>query len=345
MFRKIAYFICFLFVGIVLNGCTSVNKNEVSAIRVANFPNITHSQSLVLRANNSLEQMLNQNNNPISIEWKTFNAGPAEVEALLAGEVDIGYIGPGPAINAFVKSKGDIVIIAGATDAGAILVSRKGLVEKDPKKVLDGKKVAVPQFGNTQDLCLRNLMEQYGLKDTAKGGSVEVVQAANPDIKTLLEQGEIDAALVPEPWGARLTNEIGANVVLDYKDIWRNGNYTTAVVVVRKEFLMKHPGIVENFLKQHVKATIEINQNIAANKQIINKQIGKLTQKTLSEEVLHDAFKRLKVTYDPQTQSVIEMADMAKKAGFLRENPNMQGLFDLTILNKVLQEQGIDRVK
>lgn len=345
MVRKLVKSILFFSVCAILTGCASPNQEKISAVKIANFPNITHSQALLLRTDGKMPQLTDKNNKSIPVEWKTFNAGPSEVEALLAGEVDIGYIGPGPAINAFVKSKGDVVIIAGATDAGAVLISKKSLVEKDVKKLLDGRKIAVPQFGNTQDLCLRNLMEQQGLKDTAKGGTVEVVQAANPDIKTLLEQGDIDAALVPEPWGARLINEIGANIVLDYQGIWRNGNYTTAVVVVRKDFLTKHPDLVENFLKEHVKATLAINQDLAANKLVINKKIGELTQKTLSENVLYDSFQRLKVTYDPQAQSVIEMADMAQKAGFLREKPNMQGLFELTILNKVLQAQGLEPVK
>ncbi|MEL7634743.1 aliphatic sulfonate ABC transporter substrate-binding protein [Sporomusa sphaeroides] len=334
-------------IGVIIgvSGCSTNTENKNIKVRLANFPNITHSQSLLLRTDGKMEPLIDKNNKSVSVEWKTFNAGPAEVEALMAGEVDIGYIGPGPAINAFVKSKGDIMIIAGATDAGAILVSRENLVERDVKKLLDGRKIAVPQFGNTQDLCLRNLLEQNGLKDTAKGGTVEVVQIENPDIKTLLEKGDIDAALVPEPWGARLVNEIGANIVLDYKDIWRNGDYTTAVIVARKDFLTQYPDLVEAFLEQHVKATLAINQNLAANKQIINKKIGELTQKTLSESVLNGAFQRLKVTYDPQTQSVIEMADMAKAAGFLREKPNMQGIFDLAILNKVLQAQNLEPVK
>jgi len=345
MFKKIVFSIVCLIICASFAGCSSFSKNEVANVRIASFPNITHSQSLLLRTVGKMERLTDKDNNSIPVQWKTFNAGPAEVEALLAGEVDIGYIGPGPAINAFVKSKGDVVIIAGAADAGAILVSKKNLVEKDVKKLLDGRKIAVPQFGNTQDLCLRNLLEQHGLKDTAKGGTVEVLQAENPDIRTLLEKEDIDAALVPEPWGARLVNEIGANIVLDYKDIWRNGDYTTAVIVVRKDFLTQHPDLVEAFLNQHVKATLEINQNLAINKQIINKKIGELTQRTLGENVLNDAFQRLKVTYDPQAQSVLEMADMAKKAGFLREKPNMQGIFDLKILNKVLQAQNLEPVK
>ncbi|HBS60973.1 MAG TPA: sulfate ABC transporter substrate-binding protein, partial [Firmicutes bacterium] len=203
---------------VVLAGCAGKNTaNEPTKVRVAYFPNITHAQALIGRAEGQFQQALGEGT---PIEWKTFNAGPAEIEALFAGEVDIGYIGPGPAINGYVKSKGDLQIIAGATDAGAILVSRKDLVIKNISE-LSGKRVAVPQFGNTQDLSLRHLLQENGLADTTKGGTVEIRQAENPDIKTLLKKGDIDAAIVPEPWGSRLISEVGANVVLDYNQVWR----------------------------------------------------------------------------------------------------------------------------
>ena len=67
--------------------------------------------------------------------------------------------------------------------------------------------------------------------------------------------------LVPEPWGSRLIKEAEANVILDYKDLLRNGEYTTAVVVVRTEFLKDHPKIVEDFIKNHVEVTDYINKN------------------------------------------------------------------------------------
>nr|WP_304519337.1 ABC transporter substrate-binding protein [Clostridium estertheticum] len=88
-------------------------------------------------------------------------------------------------------------------------------------KDLSGKKIAVPQFGNTQDLTLRKILSDNGLKDKTKGGTVEVRQAANADILALLQKGDIDAALVPEPWGSRLIKEKSANIILDYKDVFR----------------------------------------------------------------------------------------------------------------------------
>lgn len=252
------------------------------------------------------------------IDWKQFNAGPAEIEALFAGEVDIGYIGPVPAINGYVKSRGDLQIIAGATKGGAILVTRKDLKITDASD-LSGKKVAVPQFGNTQDLSLRTLLDQYGLKDITKGGTVEIRQVSNPDMKLMLDRGDIDAALVPEPWGSILVKEIKANVLLDSDQVWRGGNYSTAVVVVRTEFLKEHPELVEKFLRAHVELTNFINSNKEQAKEIVNSQIYELTRQSLEKDVLDASFARLTVSNDPAKESVMDFVNLAVDAGFLKE--------------------------
>ncbi len=311
-------------------------SDEKLTVRIANFPNITHFQALEGAADGRFQEALGDD---AVIEWKTFNAGPAEIEALFAGEVDLGYIGPGPAINGYIQSKGDLQIIAGSTEAGAILVSRKDLNISNLKE-LSGKKIAVPQFGNTQHLSLLNILKDNGLKDTTKGGTVDVIQAENPDIKTLLGSGNIDAALVPEPWGSRLIKEVNANVVLDYNQVWKEGKYATAVVIARTEFLEEHPEVVEKFLKAHVELTDYINSSPDKAKATINGRIKELTQKDLPADVLDAAFTRLKVTYDPQKESVAEFADLSYEAGFLKAQPNIENLFNLELLNKVLEEQG-----
>lgn len=322
----------------ITTACNSRDSQKAGkdlTVKVGYFPNITHSQVLIGKAEGQFQKALGET----KIEWKKFNAGPSEIEALLAGEVDIGYIGPGPAINGYAKSKGELQIISGATDAGAILVSRKDLVIKNIKD-LSGKRVAVPQFGNTQDLSLRSLLRENGLKDTTKGGTVEIRQADNPDIKTLMDKGDIDAALVPEPWGSRLVSEIGANMVLDYKQVWRDGKYSTAVVITSKKFLEEHPDIVEKFLKAHVELTDYINENPEPAKETVNAQIKELTQRPLSKEVLDSSFNRLTITNDPEKDSVEEFVNLLVDTGIIREKPDTKNLYNSELLNKILKERG-----
>lgn len=337
--RKTFTLIIIGILSIFMVSCSKSKEEENAKVRIGFFPNITHSQALMGKGEGQFQKAFGNN----EIEWKMFNAGPSEMEAMLAGELDIAYIGPGPAINGYVKSKGDIQIISGATNAGAILISRKDVKIADLKE-LENKKIAVPQFGNTQDLTLRYLLNQNGLKDKTKGGNVEIRQVENPDLKVLLENGDIDAALVPEPWGSTLVKEINANVILDYNKLWRDGNYSTAVVIARKDFIKKHPDIVERFLKTHIELTDTITKNNEQAKQIINNQINDLTKKSLSKDVFDAAFGRMTPTYNPEKDSIMDFIDLSVEVGTLKEKTDTSNLFDLSILNKVLKEMNYESI-
>lgn len=332
--KKIFKVLPIIMISLLLISCSKTKEAENTKIRIGYFPNITHSQALLGKAEGKFQKAFDSH----EVEWKMFNAGPSEMEAMLAGELDIAYIGPGPAINGYVKSKGDVQIIAGAADAGAILISRKDLKILDLKE-LENKKIAVPQFGNTQDLTLRYILKQNGLKDTTKGGNVEIRQVENPDLKVLLEKGDIDAALVPEPWGSTLVKDIGANVILDYNKLWREGNYSTAVVIARKDFIKKHPDLVEKFLKTHVELTNTLGKKDEQIKQTVNNQINELTKKSLAKDVFEEAYNRTIPTYDPAQDSILDFVDLSVEIGTLKEKPDTSKLFDLSILDKVLKEE------
>lgn len=317
------------------------DKNAKISLKVGYFPNLTHAQALVGFSDGTFQRALGKN---VNIEEHIFNAGPAEIEALLAGEIDLGYIGPVPAINGFVKSGGKLRIIAGAADAGAVLVARQGAkIEK--VEDLDGKKVAVPQLGNTQDISLRNLLNQANLKDASKGGTVTVIPAENPDILTLIAKGEVDAALVPEPWGSRIVKQAGGKIVLDANDVWRKGKYATAVVIASTKFMNEHPELVEKWLAAHVEITQRINSDKERCKSVINSQIEKLTKKSLPDDVLASSLKRIVVTYDPESESVKDFVNLSVENGYLKDNPDITNLFEIGTLNKVLKMKGLQALQ
>ena len=221
-----------------LSGCggTKKDSDKTTEINVGYFNNVTHAQALYMKAQGTLDKAFD---GKAKVKWTSFNAGPSEVEALFSGDIDIGYIGPVPAISANVKSKGDVSIISGASQAGVELVKAPGSKIKSAKD-LDGKTVAIPQIGNTQHLCLLKLLSDNGLKTVEEGGTVTVTAVENADIQNMMDQGNIDAALVPEPWGSILVKN-GAEIVLDYNEVYMEGNYPVAVVVVRNEFLKEYP--------------------------------------------------------------------------------------------------------
>ena len=310
-----------------MTACQSGGKEssgtETTDVRIAYFPNITHTQALVLKNQKTLE---NKWKDKCSISWKSFNAGPAEMEAIFAGEIDLGYIGPVPALSANVKSGGEVKIISNATNAGAVLLKRKDSGINSVKD-LAGKKIAVPQIGNTQHLCLLNVLSENGLKTTDKGGDVTVNASANADILNLIGNGSVDAAFVPEPWGATIESKADAEVLLDYDQVFLNGDYPSAVVVVNKDFMDEHPDLVQEFLDAHKDATLYINENSDKAQEIVNQEIEDATGKSLEKDILKKAFSRMKVTDTLNRDAVMKFGEISKKEGFIQAVPEVEDVF------------------
>jgi NitT/TauT family transport system substrate-binding protein len=281
----------------------------------------------------------------VTIETKTFNAGPDVITALFAGEIDISYIGPNPAINGYVRSDGkELRIIAGATSGGARLIVRPDAGIDSPDD-FDGKKVASPQLGNTQDVALRAWLAANGLNAKEQGGDVEVLPIANADQLTQFQAGEIDAAWAPEPWATRLELEAGGVEYLDEGDLWPDGRYVTTHVIVRTGFLEDHPDVVEDFLRGHVEATQWINANPEEAKELVNASIGEITSRPLSDATIDGAWANIQVTYDPVASSLFKSAEEAFDLGFLgNDEPDLTGIYALDPLNKVLAEKGLPAV-
>jgi NitT/TauT family transport system substrate-binding protein len=318
-----------------------VTKGPVT-LRVGYFPNITHSQALVGVARGDFQKAVGPN---VTLDVKIFNAGPSVIEAMFAGQLDLSYIGPNPAVNGYVQSKGEALrVIAGATSGGAALIVRPQANITKPEDFA-GKKIASPQLGNTQDVALRAYLAAHGHKLIEKGGNTQVVPTDNPQILDLFKQGQIDGAWVPEPWATRLIVEGGGKLFLDERDLWPNGEFVTGNIIVSTKFLKEHPDVVKAWLRAHVEATQWELANPDQARQISNDEIKRLTGKALPQEVIDGAWSRMRITYDPISSSLLKSAEDAYTAGFLKEKPNLSGIYDLTLLNEVLKEKGLPTVK
>lgn len=316
----------FLLVMLAAVGCGSkdTGNGEKTDVRIAYFPNITHTQALVMKNQGTLEEKWKDTCN---VTWTSFNAGPAEIEAIFAGEIDLGYIGPVPAINANVKSDGDVKIISNATNAGAVLLVRKdsGIASV---KDLSGKKVAVPQLGNTQHLCLLSLLSDNGLKTVDQGGDVTISASSNADILNLIDNGSVDAAVVPEPWGTTIEKNGNAEILLDYDKLFLNGDYPTAVVIANVDFMEQHPDYVKEFLEAHKDATLFINDNPKDAQTIVNSEIEGVTGKSIAEDVLESAFSRMTADTAVNTEAIMTFANISKNEGFTSNVPEEKDVFN-----------------
>lgn len=320
---------------------TSAGEEEEVTLRLGYFPNITHSQPIVGLQRGTFAEVLGGN---VTLETVTFNAGPSAIEALFAGAIDATYIGPNPAINGYAQSGGEALrIVAGATSGGALLVVRPEAGIKEPGD-LDGKRIASPQLGNTQDVALRKYLLDNGLGAKESGGNVDVLPTANPDTLNLFKQGEVDGAWVPEPWATRLIQEAGGEIFLDERELWPEGAFVTTHLIVSTDFLNDHPSTVEKLIQAHVETTEWINENPVEARQLVNKGIEEVTGAALPAAVIDTAWENIEVTYDPVSASLFGSAASAKELGFIDEVPDAN-IYALDPLNQVLSNKGIPAVK
>jgi NitT/TauT family transport system substrate-binding protein len=321
----------------------SLNNTTTRAdvVRIGYFPNINHAQAVIGLGNGDFQKALGN----VKVEPQIFNAGPSAIEALFANQIDVTYTGPNPTINGYIKSDGDVLrIISGAASGGAVFVIRNdaGINSVDD---FSGKKFSSPQLGNTQDVALRTYLLKNGYKTTENGGNVEVIPAKNADILTLMLKKEIDGAWVPEPWGAKLVKEANSRIFVDERDLWPQSKFVTAHIIVSTKYLQNHPDVIKKLLVAHVDQTQWINQNKEEFFKVFNAELKKIIGKTIPEDEFQEAFSRMEITYDPVKESLFKSASDAFDIGFLgNTRPDISKIYDLKLLNEVLEEKGLEQI-
>ena len=127
--------------------------------------------------------------------------------------------------------------------------------------------------------------------------------------------------------------------------LWPNGKFVTANIVVNPEYLQANPDVIKKFLEAHVNETQWINKNKEEALKVYNTELKKLTGQTIPEDQLKDAFSKLEITYDPIKQSLFKSANDAFEIGFLgKTKPDLSGIYDLTALNDIIKEKGLQPV-
>lgn len=312
---------------------------ESTTVRLGYFANLTHATALVGIESGIFRDSLGAD----GLEVKTFNAGPAAVEALFSGALDATYIGANPAINAYAQSGGDAIrVISGATSGGASLVVRPGITTAADLK---GAKLATPQRGGSQDVALRHWLKSNHLKaDLDGGGDVSILPQDNAQTLETFRTGRIDGGWVPEPWATRMVQEGGGKVLVDERSLWPDGRFVTTQLVVRTKFLADHPDTVRRLVQGQVRANALVNSDPAEARRLANQAITTLTGKGIPLAVLEAAWTNMEFTNDPVAPALLAAADHARAVGVLGR-VDVTGIYALSLLNGVLAAAGPPEAK
>ncbi len=304
-------------------------KEDQNRIRVAYFPNIGHAIPII-----GIEKGIFTDHMPdVEIQTRLFDSGPQVIEAFFANSIDIAYVGPGPAITGFLNShNGNLKILAGAASGGASFIVHPDSEEKNFS--FDGKKIAAPQIGNTQDVSLRHYLSQHNLKTAERGGSVTIYNVANPDIYTLFTKGDIDGAWVAEPWATILENELGGTRLFYEKDLWPDKRFASVVLVANSNYVDKNPEIIQSWLQAHDFTVKEINADKKETGRIFNVFMADIFGRGLDQHIVDESLSHIEITADPIPESVQLFAQRADKLGYLgRDGYNLDGIFYKTDSN------------
>jgi NitT/TauT family transport system substrate-binding protein len=311
----------------------AADQGPAPQLRLGYFPNITHAGALIGVQNGLFAQNLGQT----KLATQTFNAGPAETAALLGNSIDIGFIGSGPAINAYKQNPDGIRVIAGATSGGAQLVVRPGITS--PQQLL-GKKIATPQLANTQDIALKKWLKGNNLPIGTGPGAVEVVNIDNARALDAYKTGQLDGGWLPEPYASQFVLQAGATQLIDERTLWPNGQFPTTVVIARTDYVQAHPATVAAFLKGLVAAEQLGTTDQNAAKAAANAGLGAAGSKPLPQNVLDRAWSAVSLNPDPQAAIFPQLAQDAVTAGTAQSATNVKGLFDIGPLNQALTAAG-----
>jgi NitT/TauT family transport system substrate-binding protein len=304
-------------------------------VKIGLLKNVTHAPAFVALKNGYFQKYFGGN---VKVEVVGFDNGSDFSTAMATGQIDIGYVGPSPVTNQYVRSK-NIKVISGANNGGAVLVARKGSGISSVKD-LAGKVAAIPTKGSTNEISLRLLLEQAGLKVTTDTSGVQLIAMAPADTLVAMKQKQVDAALLPEPWGTQIVGEGIGDIVVDWNKVPPNdGNYPLTILVASDSFLKEHRDLAKAAIRANLDAIDYIRKNPEATYALVSDELKELTGKGLAIDLIKAALNHLSLTEDVDKAALESMAKVAIDAGYIKgvdkNSLDLSGMLDLSLLQEV----------
>jgi NitT/TauT family transport system substrate-binding protein len=331
-------FVALAVLALAAAGCSSTAaraRGSADVLRLGVFPNLTHAPAYVALGEGIFGRVLPG----VKIEVTYYNSGSDAQTAIATGSLDATYIGPGPSISAYLQTR-DVAIVSGVASGGASFVIRKGSGISTPED-LHGKKIAVPGYSNTQDVALRTWLREHGLDAKDAGGDVGVVAIDNPELLQNFRSGAVDGAWEPEPWPSYLEAEGVAEPFVDEADLWPDGRFVVANLLVNTTYMNAHPDVIRGLVRVNVEAIQAIHDDPDRAKKIVQAGLIQAGAPSLDQEVVDTAWSRLEFTWDPIASSLDKDAHDSYSLGYLEQSPaSILKIYRLDDLNRVLSGLG-----
>jgi NitT/TauT family transport system substrate-binding protein len=311
-------------------GCTqssgsSSNATPVKELHIGYQPS-THQMAEITAQNKGWYAQDLAQYGVTNVTDTVFPTGTPEMQAMLAGQIDVAYVGAAPVLSA-ISTGLDAKIVAGVNTQGSDLVIRNGLNYTGPQS-LKGLTIATYPAGTIQDTVIRNWLKTNNLNPD-KDVTIKGMSSAG-DAATALTAGKVDAVFLPTPSPSMIVNQGAGKIVVHSGEMYPN--HTCCVLVVSGKLIREHPEIVKQIIKTNDKA-------VAWNEANLDDAAAIYATKTGAK--LDDVKASLKEwdgnwASDPSiiVQPVLDYAKFQYDNGYIKKNLTQNDLFDLTLYQK-----------
>lgn len=285
-----------LIVSFMLSSCKSPEHKE-SELRLGYLLNMTHAVPMI-----GLETGRFKN-----ISGTHFLAGGYLINSLITGNIDLGYIGPGPFINACSKGV-KLIVVSGSSSGGNSVLLSKEFVEKHPDYSIDKvEKIAVPQLGNTQDLLAKRFLDP----------NKDFISINPAEIETAFFTKAVEAAVVPEPWGTILESK-GAALIESSTD--EMNKFPAAMLVVDEDFYDEHRVEIDEFILEHERIMDFIAEDSDQAVKIVAKHLGNIFKKRIQEDFLKKSLEKISFSKFTDRDLLASMVQISRDNKYIRKD-------------------------
>lgn len=254
-----------------------------------------------------------------------FPSGPPEMQAMLAGDLDVAYVGSAPPITAIAQGL-DAKIVAAVNNNGSNLVFKTGQEYTSPLS-LEGMTVGTFPPGSIQDMVIKRWLKENGADLT----KVKILAMGPGDAVTAIEAGKVDSVFLPHPSPAIIELDGKGTSEVASGEMWPD--HACCCLVISAKLIKERPDLVEQIIRTHINATNYINSHPEEAAVIYAKRTGQNLSHVNHSIETWDG----KWISDPSLQipSTVEYAKIDYEMKYTQRELKKEDLFDTSFYEKI----------
>lgn len=251
-----------IMMSVTLMGCGQIKEAEDAALKIGVLNTADSAVLFAAQSDNLFAEY------GAEVELVEFGSASDQSKAVEAGEID--GVMTDLIVQGLINKSEDchlksvLIALGDKVENGKFVIAAAPGNEHNTVDKLAGARIAVSE-GTGMEFLLDSYCDVLGI-DLA---SIEKVNVPNISLRLemLLEGGDIDCAILPEPLGDYSVMQ-GAQIVID--DTQLDVNLSVSVIAIEDSYLEKHRENVENFVNAYAEAAKRMNEDKDAYRQIVS---------------------------------------------------------------------------